>query len=73
MFVDSKYPSRQLTNIEYADDRAITEDTITNETVLLHHLRNAANDVELYTNVSKSEFIGLNQQGSVQTVSSESI
>ena len=52
---------------------SITADAITNVTVLLHNLENAANDVGLYINVSKTKSISFNQQGSIQTVSEESI
>lgn len=69
--LSSRYPAKMLTDIDNTDDPAITVDTITNATVLLHHLKNTANDVGLYVNTSKTEFIGFNQQGSIQTVSGE--
>lgn len=34
----SQYPTKKLTNIDYADDLTITADTITNPTVSLHNL-----------------------------------
>lgn len=55
--LSSQYPVKMLTDIDYADDLAIIADTITNAKVL-HHLENAANDVGLYINASKIEFIG---------------
>ena len=71
--LSSWYPPEKLTDVDYADDLAVTADTITNATVLLHNLENAANEVELYVNASKAKFIGFNQQGSIQTVPGESI
>lgn len=52
--LSSRYPPEQLTDVDYADDLAITADTITNATVLLHNLGNAANEVGLYVNASKN-------------------
>ena len=52
--LSSRYPPEQLTDVDYADDVAITADTITNGTVLLHNLGNAANEVGLYVNASKN-------------------
>ena len=70
--LSSWYAPEKLTDVDYADDLAITADTITNATVLLHNLENAANEVGLYVNASKAKFISFNQQGSIQTVSGES-
>lgn len=61
--LSSWYPPEKLTDVDYADDLAITADTITNATVLLHNLENAANEVELYVNASKAKFISFSQQG----------
>ena len=52
--LSSRYPPEQLTDDDYADDLTITADTITNATVLLHNLGNAANEVGLYVNASKN-------------------
>ena len=70
--LSSRYAPEKLTDVDYADDLAITADTITNATVLLHNLENATNEVGLYVNASKAKFISFNQQGSIQTVSGES-
>lgn len=56
-----------MTDIDYADYPAMTADTITNTTALLHHLRNTANDA------SKTEFVRFNQQGSIHHISGEAI
>lgn len=71
--LSSQYPAKKLINIDYANDLAITADTITNATVLQHNLQNADNDVVLYVNSTKTEFIGFNQQNIIQTISGESI
>lgn len=70
--LSSRYPAKKF-DIDYANDLAITADVITNATLLLHHLENAASDVGFYVNASKTEFIGFNKQVSIQTVSGESI
>lgn len=41
----SRYPAKKLTDINYAVDLTVTADTITNDTALLQHLENAANNV----------------------------
>lgn len=46
--------------IDYANDLAIIRDSITNATVNLHHLENAANNVGFYGSVCKTEFISFN-------------
>lgn len=61
-----------LTHIDYTNNLAIIADTISNPTVLLQHLENAANDVGIYIKTTKTEFIDINQQGSIQTMSGES-
>ena len=55
--------AEKLTDIDYADDLALTADTITNASTLLHLLENSARDVGLFVNASKTEFISFNQQG----------
>lgn len=52
--LSSRYPPEQLPDVDHADDLAITADTITNATVLLHNLGNEANEVGLYVNASKN-------------------
>lgn len=54
------YVARKLTDTNYSDDVAITTNTINNATVLLHHLENYTNVVELYVNKSKIELISFN-------------
>lgn len=46
--------------IDYVNDLAIIRDSITNATVNLHHLENAANNVGFYGSVCKTEFISFN-------------
>ena len=60
----------KLTDIDYADDLVITANTISNSTTLLHQLENAAKDVGLYVNASKTEY---KQQGLIQTIAGEQL
>lgn len=39
----------------------------------LHHLENAINNIGLYVNDFKTEFVNFNNQGLIQTTSGESI
>lgn len=43
--LSSRYLAKQMTYIDYTDGQVITADTIT---FLLHHIKNAANDVGHY-------------------------
>ena len=71
--LSSRHPAVKLTDVDYADDLAVTADTISNATTLLHQLEDAAKDVGLYVNSSKTEHISFNQQGTIQTTSGETI
>lgn len=68
-----RYPAKRLKYINYQYDLAIIADIVINATVLLHHLENVANDSGHYDNTTKTEFIGFNQQSSMQTVSGKAI
>ncbi len=71
--LSSRNPTQKLTNVDYADDLAVTSDTISNAEKLLHHLKDAAKDVGLYVNASKTKHISFDQQGTIQTISGEPI
>ena len=71
--LSSRNPAQKLTDVDYADDLAVTSDTISNAETLLHQLENAAKDVGLYVNASKTEHIRFGQQGTIQTTSGETI
>jgi len=61
--LSKRYPAKKLI-VDYADDLALTSDTVANASSLLHHLENTAKDVGLYVNTLKTEHINLDQQGS---------
>ena len=71
--LSSRNPTQKLTDVDYADDLAVTSDTISNAEILLHHLEDAAKDVGLYVNASKTKHISFDQQGTIQTNSGEPI
>ena len=50
-----------VTDVDFADDLAITADYLTDATFLLHEIETAASEIGLYINSSKTEFICYNQ------------
>ena len=69
--ISRRYPAKHITDADYADDLALFANTIASATTLLHRLENAAQDVGLYVNAGKTEFIKYNQQGSIHTLSGD--
>ena len=63
-----RYPATTITDADYADDLALFSDTIAEATILLHSLEKAAEDVGLYVNASKTEFISYYQNESIHTL-----
>ena len=69
--LSSRNPAQKLTDVDYAEDLAVTSDNISNAKTLLHQL--AAKDDGLYVNASKTEYISFDQQGTIHTASGETI
>jgi hypothetical protein len=59
--LSSRNPANKLTDVEYADDLAITSDTVLDAEKLLHLLEDVAKELGLYFNASKTEHINFNQ------------
>ena len=68
-----RYPAKTITDIDYADDLALTSDTIEEATQLLHHLEVAAKEIGLRINAKKTEFISFNQAGQIKSLDGSNI
>ena len=51
----TRHPSKYITDLDYADDIALTSDNLENALSLLHLLERAANRVSLHMNCNKTE------------------
>ena len=60
-----RYPATRVTNIEYADDIAITTNSIEEANTILHQIEDISKDIGLCINVSKTEYMSLHQDSSV--------
>ena len=69
----SRYPAKIITDIDYADDLALTSNTINEANELLHKLETAAREIGLYINVKKTEFICYNQSGAITSLNGNNI
>ena len=60
--------------MDYADDLALTSDTIDEASkLLLHYVETAAREIGLYINVKKTEYIAYNQEGQIQSLDGKNI
>ena len=57
-------PAQKITDADYADDIAILTNSLNDATVLLHNIEKFAEEIGLYVNAEKTEFICLNQDAS---------
>ena len=60
-----RYPATRVTDIEYADDISITTNSIEETNTILHQIEDISKDIDLCINVSKTEYMSLNQDSSV--------
>ena len=58
----SRHPAIHITDIDYADDIAVTADTIKDAEKMLHQIEEAAEDIGLKINSDKTEFMSLNSK-----------
>ena len=56
----SRYPSKHVTDVDFADDLALMADSHSSAQALLSSLECAANSVGLYLNESKTEYVNIN-------------
>ena len=68
-----RYPAKTISDIDYADDLALTSDTIEEATQILHHLEVAAKEIGLRINAKKTEFISFNQAGQIKSLDGSNI
>ena len=53
----TRHPSKYITDLDYADDIALTSDNLENAVPLLHSLERAASRVGLHMNCNKTEYM----------------
>ena len=56
-----RYPSIQITDVDYADDLAIVTDNTNEAIILVHKIEHAAKEIGLSINTGKMKFISINQ------------
>ena len=67
----SRHPAAVLTDLNYADDIALLEDTIKSAQDLLNHVEKACQDVSLFLSISKTKYMHLNPSTNTSLVSSD--
>jgi hypothetical protein len=60
-----RHPAIKITDVDYADDLAVTTDDLKDATALLQNIEKTALEIGLHINAEKTEFICLNQDSSV--------
>lgn len=63
-----RYPAVKITDVVYADDIAIIADNLPNVTKLLHGIEQTAQEVGLYINSKKTEYMTFNLDGEVRSL-----
>ena len=70
-----RYPAQKITDADYADDLAAIADYLTEATILLHAIEEAASEVGLYVNAGKTKVLVFNQHhsGAIKSLNNETI
>ena len=63
-----RYPTKTITDADYASDMAIQANTPDQAETLLHSLERAATGIYLYVNAHKTEYMCYNQTGDISTL-----
>ena len=63
-----RYPTKTITDADYADEIAILANTPNQAETLLHSLERAAAGIGLYVNARKTEYMCYNQMGDISTL-----
>ena len=63
-----RYPTKTITDADYADDIAILANTPNQAETLLHSLERSAAGIDLYVNAHKTEYMCYNQTGDISTL-----
>ena len=61
-----RYPVEQITDTDYADDIAVTSNTLKDANILLLKIESAAKEIGLCINTDKTEYININQNNNMQ-------
>ena len=61
-----RYPLEQITDTDYADDIAVTSNTLKYTNTLLMKIESAAKEIGLSINTDKTEYININQNNNMQ-------
>ena len=68
-----RYPTKTITDADYADDIAILANTPAQAETLLHSLERAAAGIGLHVNARKTEYMCVNQTGDISTLGGSSL
>ena len=68
-----RYPTKTITDADYADDIAILANTPNQTKTLLHSLERAAAVIGLHVNAHKTEYMCFNQTGDISTLEETSL
>ena len=68
-----RYPTKTITDADYADDIAILANTPNQAETLLHSLERAAAGIGLHVNAHKTEYMSFNQTGDISTLEGTSL
>ena len=67
------YPTKTITDTDYANDRAILANTPNQAETLLHSLGRAAAGIGFHVNAHKTEYMCYNQKGDISTLEGTSL
>ena len=68
-----RYPTKTITDADYADDIALLTNTPNQAETLLHSLERAAAGIGFHVNAHKTEYMCYNQTGDISTLNSTSL
>ena len=68
-----RYPTKTITDANYADDIAILANTLNQAETLLHSLERTAGSIGLHVNAHKTEYMCFNQAGDISTLDGTSL
>ena len=68
-----RYPTRIITDTDYADDTALLANTPVQVESQLHRLEQAAGGISLHLNAGKTEHMSFNQSGDISTLNGSSL
>ena len=68
-----RYPAQTITDMDYADDKALLVNTPAQAETLLHNLERAAAGIGHHVNAYKTEYMCFNQRGNIFTLNGSSL